>query len=547
VKPTQQFYERSKVWLDDIMEKAPMLATHLGDVRFNHTLGDQSLKAQGAFTSILKGMQEELAAMDVAEWSNDAQIDHTVMAHITNSLLRSQDTLQERRRNPAEYLDIVTSGIMLLVLKEYAPLSERLAAILGRTKDVPQVLADAKTNLIPTDVPRVWAETTIDQAQMSPMLFTMLLPSLAQQAAPDLADEMIEAGKRAAEAIEDYVNFLTDTVLPQATEDFAVGKDIFNEILREDHMVDYDADELLDIGWEQFKLTKKLMEDVAQEIDPNKSVRDLLEEAKADHPTADGLLQAYRDAMTSAKQFVVDHDIASIPDQESLKVIETPAYLRPILPYAAYMPAGMLEEEQKGVFLVTPAEATASAEEQEQKLKGHFYVKLPVTALHEAYPGHHLQLTWANRTPTLPRRLGSFLSTLFIEGWAFYCEEMMEQMGYISKPIQRLGRLSDQLWRAGRIILDVSLHTKGMTVDEAVDFLVDECQLERTNAMAEVRRYTSTPTQPQSYLMGKLEILDLVAGYKKQNPQASLREMHDAMLGAGSLPPRLMRKALLTD
>ena len=91
---TQQFYERSKVWLDAIMEKAPMLATHLGDVRFNHTLGDQSLKAQEALTLVLKGMQDELGAMDVADWSNDAQIDHTVMAHSTKSLLRNLDTLQ---------------------------------------------------------------------------------------------------------------------------------------------------------------------------------------------------------------------------------------------------------------------------------------------------------------------------------------------------------------------------------------------------------------------------------------------------------------------
>ncbi len=121
----------------------------------------------------------------------------------------------------------------------------------------------------------------------------------------------------------------------------------------------------------------------------------------------------------------------------------------------------------------------------------------------------------------------------------------MEQLGYIAKPTQRLVRLSDQLWRAARIILDTSLHTKGMSVDEAVDFLVKECQLEPANALAEVRRYTTTPTQPQSYLMGKLAILELVEYHKSANPGASLREIHDAILGCGSLPPRLMRQRLL--
>jgi uncharacterized protein (DUF885 family) len=108
-----------------------------------------------------------------------------------------------------------------------------------------------------------------------------------------------------------------------------------------------------------------------------------------------------------------------------------------------------------------------------------------------------------------------------------------------------LGRLSDQLWRAGRIILDVSLHTKGMSVDEAIDFLVEECHLERSNAQAEVRRYTSTPTQPQSYLMGKLAILKVVDEYRAAHPDATLKEVHDAILGCGSLPPRLMRQRLL--
>jgi uncharacterized protein (DUF885 family) len=121
----------------------------------------------------------------------------------------------------------------------------------------------------------------------------------------------------------------------------------------------------------------------------------------------------------------------------------------------------------------------------------------------------------------------------------------MEELGYIAEPIQRLGRLKDQLWRAARIVLDVSLHTRGMPVEEAIDFLVEKCQLERANAKAEVRRYTGSPTQPQSYLMGKLAILELIHEYKKSNPNVSLKEMHDAILGCGSLPPRLMRQRLL--
>ena len=208
---------------------------------------------------------------------------------------------------------------------------------------------------------------------------------------------------------------------------------------------------------------------------------------------------------------------------------------------------GPLEEQQAGIFLVMSVDPNSPPEEQEEKLKGHNYAGLAVTALHEAYPGHHLQLTYANTVGSLPRKLGGFLSTVFVEGWAFYCEELMERLGYINKPRERLGRLSDQLWRAARIILDVSLHRGKMTVEEGIDFLVDRAGLEKSNAVAEIRRYTMSPTQPMSYLIGKLEIIKVIEEYKKGHPDISLRELHDAVLSCGSLPLRLLRERLLSN
>ncbi len=136
------------------------------------------------------------------------------------------------------------------------------------------------------------------------------------------------------------------------------------------------------------------------------------------------------------------------------------------------------------------------------------------------------------------------MSSLFVEGWAFYCEEMMEQQGFIDKPIQRLARLQAQLWRAARIIVDVSLHTGAMSYDEALTFMIEKANLEPADAKAEVNRYTQSPTQPMSYLMGKHEILQIVEEYKARNPTHSLRQMHDAILSCGSLPPQLMRRRL---
>jgi len=539
------FYDRTEAWLDRLLELNPVAATQLGDHRWDDQLADNSAEALESQHQEMLEALAEFRGMDTEGFPVDAQIDHTLMTHILASFVRGYERVESHRRNPGTYLEEVLGGIFLLVLRDFAPLPDRLRSALGRLRQVPRVLEEAQANIVPEETPPVWIEIAVEQARQAPALFSGLLPALAAQAAPDLQDDLTEAGQAAAGAVQTFTDDLENRLLPQAAGDFAVGEELFNEKLWEEHLVDYDADELLETGWEQFRQTKAQMETLVQEVDPDKTLKELLDEAKGHHPTAEGLLDAYEEAMDAARQYVIDHDIVTIPEGETLRVVATPAYLRPIIPYAAYMSPGILEDEQEGIFLVTPVDPDAPEEERDQKLRGHYWAKLPITALHEAYPGHHLQLVWANQREQVARRMASFLSALFIEGWAFYCEELMEQLGYIDQPIQRLGRLSDQLWRAARIILDVSLHCKGMSVEEAVDFLVEECRLEPGDALAEVRRYTNSPTQPQSYLMGKLAILELVDDYRSANPEASLREIHDAIVACGSLPPRLMRQQLL--
>jgi len=542
-----KFYKMAEEWFYHILECDPVAATQVGEHRWDDRLADRrAATLETEHRERVKAL-EDFSAIDTRDFTRDARIDLTIVIHLIKSSIREHEKLEWYRRDPGYYMNEVMTGVFILIMKEFAPLPDRLRSVLGRMGQVPRVLEEARANIVPEDVPPVWAEIALEQANQAPGLFLSLLPALAAQAAPELEAEFKEMGQKTAAATQVFAEYLQTEVLPRAEGDFAAGREVFDEMLRENHLVDYDADELFETGRRLFRETQEQLEAVAREIDPQKSVKDILEEAKSDHPTADGLLRAYEDAMRSARQYVIDHDIATIPGGETLKIIETPAYLRPILPYAAYMPPGILETRQDGLFLVTPVDPGAGADEQESKLKGHSYAKLPVTALHEAYPGHHLQLVWSNRQETIPRRVSSFLSTLFIEGWAFYCEELMEELGYISEPVQRLGRLKDQLWRAARIILDVMLHTRGMPIEKAIDFLVEKCQLERANATAEVRRYTGSPTQPQSYLMGKLAILEIIEAYRKANPGVSLKEMHDAILGCGSLPPRLMRERLLGE
>jgi uncharacterized protein (DUF885 family) len=538
-----EFYQSAERFIDSFMKEAPVVATQLGDHRFDDRLADFSKAGVERQRQEVRAFVEEFDGLDTDSFDVDAKIDHRLMLQVSKSILRDLEKFRSHLRNPGAYSDECMGGVFLLVITEFAPLEARLEKVLGRLRAIPGVLAHGKENIVPEEVPPVWNDVALESCQQGSALFTALIPALAQSA-PKLAGDLNAASQAAAKAFEDYARFLKEGVATKARGNFAAGRQLFEEMVHENHMLDYNADEVLKVGWRLFEETERAMTELAQRIDRQKTAGELLETAKANHPKADELLDSYRREMARAREFVATHNIVTIPEGESLKIEPTPPFMRGVIPYAAYMMPGPLEKVQQGVFFVTPVDPQSPKEEQEEKLKGHYYGKLPVTALHEAYPGHHLQLVYANGVGSLPRKLGAFISTLFIEGWAFYCEELMEQLGFIDQPSQRLGRLSDQLWRAARIILDVSLHTGKMTVEDGIDFLVDRCGLERSNARAEVRRYTASPTQPMSYLIGKLEIIKLIDEYKKKHPQASLKEVHDAVLSCGSLPPRLMHQRL---
>jgi uncharacterized protein (DUF885 family) len=203
------------------------------------------------------------------------------------------------------------------------------------------------------------------------------------------------------------------------------------------------------------------------------------------------------------------------------------------------MPPGPYEERQHGLYYVTPVSAQLSREERAEALLGHNRYGMLLTNVHEAYPGHHLQLVKANEGSSIVRKL--LENTVLIEGWALYCEQLVLDEGMTSDPRVRLFQLKDQLWRACRVVIDVELHTGAMTFDEAVAMLVDIAHLERPNALGEVRRYTQSPTQPMSYLTGKHQIMALREREKARlGAKFDLRGFHDRLLSYGSIPVSLI-------
>jgi len=248
--------------------------------------------------------------------------------------------------------------------------------------------------------------------------------------------------------------------------------------------------------------------------------------------------------MERARQFVIDRHIVPVPANAKLEVVDTPIFERGMTPFASYQAPAPFDADQTGFFHVTPIDLRRAKEDQARQLAGHCSPMLPIIALHEGYPGHHLQLCHANQAPTRLRRITD--SEVFSEGWALYCEDLMWEQGFFtSDPLTRLFQLRTTLWRAHRVVIDAGLQSGRMTYDEAIAQLIEEVLLDPDTAASEVDRYVMTPSEPLSYLLGKLAIVEMLnEARKRKGASFDLHAFHAALLASGTIPPALVREEL---
>ena len=269
--------------------------------------------------------------------------------------------------------------------------------------------------------------------------------------------------------------------------------------------------------------------------------RDVVERLRADHLDGAALVGAYAREMERARTFVEQRGLAPIPDGR-LDVVPTPAFMRPLIPFAAYHSPGPYSRDRTGWFYVTVPDPALPPAKQERILRDHCRWELAATALHEGYPGHHLQFVHAQAQASDVRK--NIWTPVTVEGWALYCEDMMGEEGFYRTEEEQLFQRLHLLWRAVRILLDVGLHTRGMSFDESVERLT-ALGMDRTNAEAEVRRYCAEPAYAMCYAVGRRELLKLREEYRvARGGDFTLRQFHDAVLRYGGLPVTLIRWGL---
>jgi uncharacterized protein (DUF885 family) len=466
------------------------------------------------------------------------QYDRTDVALLLADL-RGQRALRpfERwQRQPGVYSDAVIRGAYYSLIREHAPLEERLGRLVERLRGAGAALEAARANVDADRTPPVWVVVAGEQASAGATFVKAVLPTLAPEGS-GVKRDLLEVGKRAGDALEAFAAWLRDDLMRRARGTFAVGADAVDALLRERDLVDHDRVSLQRFGEDLYRETESRLIEAARALG-DQDWRASVTRIREDHPSEDELVDTYRREMERSREATRVAELATFPASEELVVEAMPDFARPTAPYALYVGPGPFEAQRRGRFWVTLPPATDPANVRRERLEGHPRAGIAVIACHEGYPGHHLQLSRAADHPSPARR--AVRSNVFIEGWGLYVEELMTELGYLGSPETRLLRLKDLLWRAGRILVDVGLSTGTMTFEQAVAFMVDGPKLERPNAIAEVRRYTQDPLQPSSYALGRAAILRLREQAKRQG--WGMRMFHDTLLSAGSLPPRLLAR-----
>jgi uncharacterized protein (DUF885 family) len=521
--------------LDDLVADDPVLGTALGLTEGAGRLPEWTAAARERRVESLHAHERGLTPLLAAD-DTGAAVDAFAALQVVRRRLRLLELRRAPERHPGAVLEVV-AGVFPLLVRELGSPEERVSALSGRLEAVPALLAEARDALEP-GLSAAAVEAGVDYAEGLVDLVGHTARAFVRSVGHDGAVDAPSAA--AAAALEAFRDHLQNVLAPTASVECAAGAEVVADVLHWEHCLDEPPEALAGYGREVLGETRAAIERLAAAAG-YADAEAAVSAAQAAVPARDELVAAYARAVDEARAYVVDHDIAGLPAGEELEVLATPAFLRSMLPFAAYDPPGPFADRQLGFYYVTPPPEGLGEDETVDLMRGHALSSLRTTGVHEAYPGHHLQLCSANRAPTLARRIAGLPDggNILVEGWAFYCEELMDREGFLDDPAVRLMRLNDQIWRACRVVIDVELHLGRMDLGEAVDFLAREARMNRREAELECRRYAEEPGQAMSYLLGKREVLRLADGWNAARG-GTLRAFHDELLAWGSLPPAVI-------
>ncbi len=526
--------------LESIQSFYPVLSTQMGIHHYDHRFTDYSSGSVRDMIKKLTDFEKRLYKYRNAKLSTEDRVTYELLKSNVDITLHDLKRIQWYKHLPGLYVDEAVQGLYFLLLSHHAPLGERVVTIIARMKAVPGLFETARKNI--SRPPKIWVEAAQAQLQTGIDFYQQAAGELMRQF-PDRADEILKASTAAREAMTSYNTWLS-SIPTGGDTDFAIGKDAFDYKLKHEYLLDYDSDSMLVLGEALF-------------AEADSVYREYHAYVEADHQTGQeavfmpscfskqDILDYYNWEVQQEREFLTDNDILSIPDDIApVRVVETPPFLRSVVAGIAYEPAGPFDSVQEALFYVRPIPDDLDSAQLAARYRYVHRRGFKGSVVHEAYPGHHLQMQIAGMNPDPIRKWQ--MNLMAIEGWALYCEEMMYEEGLFGDedPAQWLGILGGIRFRAARVIADVKLHTGRFTYDQCVDWMINALEIDTDSGKdyirKEVRRYTYQPTRQMTYLIGKREIIKLRdAMMERDGADFSLADFHDLLLSQGNIPPAL--------
>ncbi len=516
----------------EFFKREPFTATFLGLHQYDRLVPDLSRDAVLEVTGLVRGYVRRLEGIDPSALSGERVVDYPVILNWLKAMLIRLEGWPTWEFFPVG-IPSLGEALFPLLINESLPEEHRVEALKSRLRQVDRfVLASVRAVSKPY---ALWLGYALAVGKGSLTLLESVRALARRVGDAELEEAVVKAGERVNAALKE-VEALTSKAEPGFRP---IGKELFTELLKLE-FIEESPEELRRVGYEEARKYRSLMESAARRAGAGNVEEGLrmLSNARISDDVNE-YFRKYGELVARVREFVMREGVVELPEGERVRIIETPEYLRPVIPFAAYTPPETFSPSLTGTYLLTPPPTPES-------LASRNYYDALNTIVHEAYPGHHTQLVIAKLAAKHPRRALFANATDLVEGWAHYCEELMLEAGMEGSPLYELKVWHDALWRAVRVYLDVELHTMNLSYEEGVAKLAKDALLPEDGAKGEVLRYTLNPTYQLMYNYGKRKIKALREEVKRiLGPRFSNALFHKLLLEEGGLPTNILAKIVL--
>ena len=542
-------------FLIDLFEAYPTWGTSIGYHRVDGRWPDLTEAGRAARLATFAGHRRRLDGLAHDGLGADESVDHAILLEEIDKIVFSEDILRAEAWDPLQTVYLVGGGLFGVLSREYAPWSERGAALLSRIEGLPELLAAALAGLTGTPdrpVGLLQLETALKQLAGVTDLIDSTVAESKRRAEVGEAPELVAPIEAAAEtghaAVETFRSGLETSVRPQAEGEGRLGPELFAQKLRYTLGSDLTPEQLRERAWADYHAVRAEMVRLARELwstwipdEPppgvaagdeageSALVKRVLDAVAQQHQQPDGLIGFCEDEIDRISAFVRERSLITLPD-EPLVITWTPLFLRAAARAFLDSP-GPLDRGQESHFWITPPDESEGPEAVASYLREENDAALRILSIHEGIPGHYLQLAASNACDSLTRTV--FANGMFAEGWAVYITQVMYDAGYgADDPGFALSHWKMYLRATVNAILDVETHTSGMTEEEAMALMVDGAWQEQDEARGKWLRARISSTQLSTYFVGSLEMWDL---------EMEVRERLAATAGATAVPQQRIR------